>query len=161
MNIIFLDFDGVIATPDTCVAYNKVGWVIDPTKAKMIARLCKETNSMLVITSTWKKGHSYLTFLDLMTAYDLDKYLFYVKDTDIDFWKAPDVKGFRGDEVDEWLHLASEYEEIEIEKYIIIDDSRDFTIDQKEKYLILTDTFVGFNSENFYQAREMLGYVKD
>jgi hypothetical protein len=161
MNIIFLDFDGVIATPDSCVAFEKAMWCIDPTKARMIERLCRETNSMLVITSTWKQGHSWSTFIDLMTAYNLDKYLFYVKNTDIDLWKAPGLLGIRGKEVDEWLLFASEYEEIGIEKYIIIDDSSDFTDDQKEKYLIQTDPSIGFNSEDFYKAREMLGYVEE
>lgn len=160
MNIIFLDIDGVIATPDTCVAYNKVGWVIDPTKARMIARLCKETNSMIVISSTWKKGHTWSTFTDLMTAYQLDEYMFYVRGTDEDLWKTPDVNGVRGKEVDEWLLFASEYEEIELENYIIIDDDSDFTDDQKEKYLIKTDCSTGFSSEDFYLACEMLGFLE-
>ena len=161
MNIIFLDIDGVLATPDSCVAFNKVGWVIDPTKAMMIARLCKETNSMIVITSTWKKGHTWHTFHDLMTAYNLDQYLFYVRDTNIDLWEAPTITGIRGKEVDEWLLLASEYEEIEIEKWIIIDDDNDFTDDQKEKYVVTTDYKTGFDSDDFYKAREMLGYEED
>lgn len=159
MNIIFLDIDGVVATPDSCVAFEKLMWCIDPTKARMIERLCRETKSQLVITSTWRKGHTWVTFLDLLTAYQLDQYLFFVKDTANGLWRTTELTGIRGNEIDDWLVRADEYDEITIDKYIIIDDDNDFTQEQKEKYLIKTDFKTGFDSDDFYKAREMLGYI--
>ena len=64
MNIIFLDIDGVVATPMTGLAYPENGkmWTIDPTLMRAVANLARETESKIVITSTWRIYHKFLTF---------------------------------------------------------------------------------------------------
>ena len=49
MKAIFLDFDGVITTP-------KSGWNFDIEKMKMVKRIIDETDSFIVISSSWRKN---------------------------------------------------------------------------------------------------------
>ena len=166
MRIIFLDIDGVIATPDTLIAYKKIMWCIDPTKALMVKRLCEDTDAKLVISSSWKTLHTYHTFMDLMTAYGLDEYLFCdrteaASESDEEWkqrlWKTPNGGKIRGEEIDQWIEEFKS-RGYELDEWIILDDDSDFTQDQLKKHLIQTDGDIGFNYKDFYRARNELGY---
>lgn len=83
MNAIFLDIDGVLnsygTTPETrskSKCGNYIG--IDKDKVKRLAKVVKETNAILILTSSWKigwepKGH-YDKFLNYHAKY-LDNHL--------------------------------------------------------------------------------------
>jgi hypothetical protein len=49
--IIFLDIDGVIATPETIIGG---GWGITPKCENMLAYIIKNTNAEIVLTSSWR-----------------------------------------------------------------------------------------------------------
>ena len=44
--IIFLDFDGVISTPEC-------RWNLDPKKVALVEELIKETDAKIVVSSSW------------------------------------------------------------------------------------------------------------
>lgn len=66
-NVIFLDMDGVLCTERACVATGNVGGnsYLDPIGCALVARLCREHNARLVVSSSWR--HSY-TERELMEA---------------------------------------------------------------------------------------------
>ena len=47
--IIFLDFDGVISTPEC-------RWNLDPEKIALLEELIKETDAKIVVSSSWSVG---------------------------------------------------------------------------------------------------------
>ena len=82
MNIIFLDVDGVLNSINKLVeVYNKTkkshsgyAYPFDETCLINLQRLVKETNSKLVVTSTWRRdeeGRQIL--LNVLRDYELDK----------------------------------------------------------------------------------------
>ena len=50
MKVIFLDFDGVITSPDT-------KWKIDMRKINIINDICDKTDTKIVVSSTWRFGY--------------------------------------------------------------------------------------------------------
>lgn len=164
MKVIFLDIDGVIATPLACVAFGRGLWSIDPTLAKLIGVLCERTGATLVISSTWRHGHSWSTFFDLFTAYGLDRHLF----CDSDFWctasSVPGNTDSRGGEINHWLeeyHKNLNEKREPVDNYLILDDDSDFTDEQKEKHFIKTYYKTGITIDDFDKAVEMLGKITD
>lgn len=70
-NIIFLDFDGVICNPETCVAVGDVGTVasyIDPVSAGLVKRLCEEYNCKIVISSSWRLEYDQYALQGILNA---------------------------------------------------------------------------------------------
>ena len=51
--IIFLDIDGVLATPE----YLKDGlWALNPDKQEMLGKILSETNADIVLSSSWRQN---------------------------------------------------------------------------------------------------------
>ena len=77
MNLIFLDIDGVL---NCQVFYEKRGWPTDapdlpyeqanicPDRVAWIAGLCLQTNSKVVISSTWRHGKTVDYFQDIFDS---------------------------------------------------------------------------------------------
>lgn len=121
MNLILLDIDGVLNSEKTAILYRDFPFGFSPDeKAKfdwqaveLIRRICKVTDSQIVLSSSWRKIHDYK-----VVATELNLPI---------IARTPDsLYGFRGDEVKAFL--GSNY--YEIEKYAIIDDESDFYPDQ-------------------------------
>jgi len=158
MKIIFLDIDGVIATPTASLAFNKKLWCIDPTLARLLRRICIECDAKLVISSTWRNGgHNWNTFADLLTAYNLEHQLVH----ELEFWKTPsyvkDNKDGRGGEINKWLedwHSDSDREPIS--NYVILDDDSDFTPEQKEKHFVHCNHKTGITADEYRAVKKIL-----
>ena len=50
-NIIFLDIDGVIATPETIINGN---WDLTPSKQELLKTIIDKTDAKIVLTSSWR-----------------------------------------------------------------------------------------------------------
>ncbi|MGE0444532.1 MAG: HAD domain-containing protein [Vicinamibacterales bacterium] len=115
MKVIFLDFDGVLNTPQTWAHHDKLG--LDVERVALLQSLCELTGAVVVISSTWRMVHA-LEDLRVMLA----------------------ERGFRGevigatpallpkrsDEIRAWLD-----DHHEVTHYVVLDDSRDAGIPEQ------------------------------
>lgn len=124
--IVFLDFDGVLATDD----YDDVligkgsrlrdnfGRVFDPSCVAALRRVVDSTGADIVITSSWRH---YLNILELRLMWWLRKMPGKI------VGRTPRVSGDRGLEIQRWLSRHRD-----VEGYVILDDmdQRQFEPDQ-------------------------------
>lgn len=152
MNIVFLDFDGVMDTAsyDQFLVLNGLPEcdgngrpVFDPRCVENLKQIVTETNACIVVTSDWKYFDSYEDLLEMWRQRDLPGFM---ADT------TPNVSKHRGDEIAHWLN------ECKIEcNYVIIDDldKDNFNTDQLDK-LVIVDSFYGLTENATQQAIAIL-----
>ncbi|MDE6300828.1 MAG: hypothetical protein K2M19_03850 [Muribaculaceae bacterium] len=152
MNIVFLDFDGVMDT----VAYDmylvknglpecddKGRPVFDPECIECLRIIIAETNADVVVTSDWKYIDKYEGLLQMWKDRNMPGFL-----TDV----TPNVSKHRGDEIDLWL------KECKIDcNYVIIDDldESNFNFHQLER-LIVVNPAVGLDHNAAERAISIL-----
>ncbi len=112
MNIIFCDVDGCL----NCLSSNggKINRFIDLDMAKRLAKLVKETDSKIVISSSWRLSPTHTDVLHSMfTKVGIrDRIIGYTPDLmDMPRWR----------EIDAWLQ--DNHDLIKIDKVVVIDDS--------------------------------------
>lgn len=125
MKVIFLDFDGVLNSIRTVYAYplmtdrfNECWEQLDPIAVMLTRRLCEEHDAKIVISSTWRKLFTIEEFKQ--------KFLeLYNWDIPIIDMTASSSRGFRGEEINDWLE-----DNQHVCKYVILDDDSDFYMDQ-------------------------------
>ena len=151
MNLIFLDVDGVINSVNNLIrVYNEThkphsGYLypFDSNCLENLKKLVIETNSSLVISSTWRlstKGRNKL--LQELKKYDLDKLV---------IGYTPFLGSSRGNEIKEFL---SNFECTFTPNFIILDDDSD--MDDLLPFLVKTNRQVGLTKENVQQAIKKL-----
>jgi hypothetical protein len=158
MNTIFLDIDGVLNSERSMVAAKVLrplqGYVsyterhyteLDPVAINLLRLLVQETNSEIVISSSWRKLYDTLDFF---------KSIF----MQFGWHGAPVVgmtpivdSGFRGQEIQQYIDSNDFF----TGPHIIFDDDRDFFEHQP---LIHVDERYGLSYEHFDKAKQMLGF---
>ena len=172
MNIIFLDIDGVVATPLTVLAYPQNGkiWSIDPTLIKAVGQLAWDTDSKIVLSSTWRTHHNFCTWHDMMCAFQIGNTMYNEsnpvaegepRSNEEPVWRTPDGKfsGFRGHEVKAWLDECIEKRH-NVEHYVILDDDSDF-LEEQQRFLVKTDGMIGLTYNDYRKARAILRGVEE
>lgn len=111
MKILFLDVDGVLNSAQWFASQDKTKdtWTVDPKAVKRITRLCAETDTKIVLSSTWRK---YDTCLQVLA----NAGLFIYEHTPLLPHDA-----HRGGEIEQWLYQHME----EVRKFAIVDDDTD------------------------------------
>lgn len=149
MNIVFLDVDGVLNSQIRLIElYNKTGkphsdtnFPFDETCLENLKILIKETNSKIVITSTWRKYKEKIKLLlAKLKEYDLDKEI---------IGYTPILHTRREEEIIEYLNNLNS-----TVNYVIIDDISDMGI--LNERLIVTSYKTGFTKENMKTAIKIL-----
>ena len=150
MKIIFLDIDGVIKTK-SCLrsAFKKyrklVPDILDERAVNNLNKLVKETDTKIVITSTWRYGK---------TAEDLQRLLAKHGLTGEIIGMTPELGQMknssfgnitRGQEIQEWLNLH----DVPVE-YVILDDDTNILPQQVNRF-VKCESENGFADENKYQ----------
>ena len=117
MNIIFLDFDGVMVTSRYCSYLERQGLPecdskgrpkFDPKCVRNLKYIIERTGADIVVSSDWKYIDSYKDLLNMWEERNLPGFL-----TDV----TPNLSKHRGDEIDSWLMECGQYC-----NYVIIDD---------------------------------------
>lgn len=145
--IVFLDMDGVVATPLAARAYGKKMWCVDPTIANALSRTLEKVDARIVVSSTWRLLHNnFDTFHDLLSPYNLERHLLCHSTA----WRTGKARSTRGAEITDWIETYGEPE-----KYIILDDDLDFTTEQKE-HLLHTKWGIGLTLSNLEELEERL-----
>ena len=154
-NIIFLDVDGVICNPETCISEGEVSGYnyLDPVSCGLVKRLCKDYNCRIVISSSWRKLYDQYAMQGILGAAcpSLGSYMY----TD-ERWKTESINGVpyeqhgRGKEIKAWLDKYSG----EFNNFVILDDDND--MHPLESNFVHTDTHQGFRLRDFIKACEIL-----
>lgn len=135
MKVLFLDIDGVLNSARSCIAFG--GYPLDLTAADlptfdliavaMIRNLCRAADLKVVLSSAWRKTHS---FESIGRAFGLPL---------IDRTPShPD--GVRGGEIKAWLD-----DHPEVTAYAIVDDDGDMLPEQAPRFVQTS----GFNGISF------------
>lgn len=154
-NIIFLDVDGVLVNPETCIAEDdKEGYsYFDPISAHLVRRLCEENNCRIVISSSWRKLFDAESMKAILGAVcpRLGNYMY----TD-DRWCTVSLNGVpydqfgRGKEIKQWIDKYSS----QFSNFVIIDDDSD--MEPFMDNLVRTDAYQGFRLRDFIKADKIL-----
>ena len=159
MKVIFLDFDGVITTPET-------KWSIGLVYVKRIKEICDKTNAKLVISSSWQR---YAGTKDMSREERVDYWLQgilmkgyrgYIKKFFKDY--TYDMSGRfygeygpdRGADIKSWLVRHPE-----VTDYVIIDDEGDM-LDEQLFHFVQTDWVFGIQDREVKLAIDVLNNKK-
>jgi hypothetical protein len=163
--IIFLDIDGVIATPENI---ENGSWGLVDTKQELLGEILKYTNADIVLSSSWRENdlHNTKMYMDEKGFWYTEKivgitiraYQYMNKDQKIHL-SIP-----RGVEIKQWIDanihsengtnwnrkvLGSDYQ------YVILDDDTDMLYEQKDNF-INTDSFLGLREGDTKNAIRIL-----
>ncbi len=158
MNVLFLDYDGVVNTPmwqDGCskprLNFPADGAVNNEQAVKWVSHFCKTFGYGIVVSSSWRTSRRYKEYL-----YNAGL------DPDIQIvGKTPSLKeevGFgehtyetryenRGDEISAWLSLHPE-----VQAYLIVDDEDRDEIRDRDHF-VKCEFGHGFGYEEFFDAK--------
>ena len=152
MNIIFLDFDGVITSTES-------GYKLSPVLLERLKRLLWETDAYMVITSSWRGGDKQSTINEITDPNNprIGKVQFPYIDRILSV--TPRCGAWmRGQEIEQWFNQKAKHlinagkKEI---GYVIIDDETDFYVQQKQ-HLVKTNEAVGLQDADIERAKEIL-----
>lgn len=168
--IIFLDIDGVIATPE----YLKDGqWALNPEKQKLLGEILAKTDAKIVLSSSWRcatlektKEHmdeEGFLFTDKLIGVTIRAYQFLERGTKIHL-SIP-----RGVEIKQWIdtHIHSDngknWKRKKLGKdftYVIIDDDNDMLLEHKENF-VQTKSEIGLTDVDVSDAVKILNKTLD
>ena len=155
MNVIFLDIDGVLNTPNYGVQAHAMwkrtnGWfksrdefgaIFDPMAVDCLEYIVHHTNAKIVVSSSWRKS-----------GFKVMKDMFKVRGIDADIiGVTPVLNTMRGEEIEQWL-LKNDY----VTNYVILDDDTDFTEEQKKNHFVCTHGKYGLDHNAMVKALKIL-----
>lgn len=149
MNIVYLDFDGVLTTRRTDYAF-------DPELFEKLRRLLEKADAYIVITSSWRSNTKEDTIREITNPANPS-----VKDNPFPFTDriigvTPRTGAWlRGQEIAAWFKRHEKHPEIQKARYVILDDQKDFLESQKE-HLIQTAASAGLSDEDVNKAIKIL-----
>jgi len=163
--IIFLDIDGVLATPD----YLKDGnWALNPNKQELFGEILNKTGAKIVLSSSWRLHTLEETkefmlqegflFVDRIIGVTIRAYNYIDKSYKIHL-SIP-----RGVEIQQWIdtHIHSdngknwEKKKLGIDyQYVILDDDSDMLFTQRNNF-IQTDSHLGLTLGKMHAAIQIL-----
>lgn len=157
MNLIFLDFDGVLNSVRSTIAQlgdterytsfmQRHQEELDPVAVRLVGRLAKEIHAEVIVSSSWRKIHR-LEEINEMLAYHGGPKAIAVTPSS--------AKGFRGDEIDQFIKDHPELFDDEKDKYVILDDDSDFHIWQKKNF-VHVNMNNGFGLEHFVACLKII-----
>lgn len=143
--IVFLDIDGVLTTARSCEAYDNGFWVTpDPVAARLVTKLCQDTLSKIVISSTWRCHFNKHNLSFFLQSNGIPMSLLHEN------WDTPKrMDSHRGREIREWLEKNT------VDKYVILDDDSDMLEPQLPNF-VKTDPLNGFLWDHYMKAQEIL-----
>ncbi len=155
LKIIFLDFDGVMATAffdyilvrSGQAEKDEFGVLFDPLCIDNLAKIIEATGAKIVVSSDWKYLMSYEELLRMWETRNLPKEM-------ID--ATPCCSKHRGDEIDKWIEECPDDVH-----YVIIDDlSAENFNEHQLAHLLVVNPFNGLTEEVAMRAINMLNCIQ-
>lgn len=147
MNLIFLDFDGVLNDPYWLIQTwplrkrHHIKFEFDWSRLEILARICERTEAKLVLASSWnfRKG--------------LKKYF---ESMGFEVVGQLGVHDDRGEAIKRWF---KEHPEYGTANYAILDDEKSGYDEEQLKHLVFTGTYVikQWTQDNIYLAPRHIG----
>jgi len=135
MNIIFLDFDGVVVTHRTQYLD------LDPVCMTPLQRIVNTTRASIVISSSWRAGRELQEFQTSLERFGLGRSV---------IGMTPLTNGMsRGREIQLWLQQHPE-----VDSFVILDDDAD--MDNLIDRLVQTEIETGLTEQDADRAIELL-----
>ena len=142
---IFLDIDGVLNSTASAIALGGFPHNFSPAHKRwfdkvalgLVKRAVLVSGAKVVISSTWRRHFTIEEFTKGLGFKVIGK-------------TGYSYSGFRGKEVAEWLEEHAKPED----RYVIIDDDRDFNSDQLER-CVFTNHSDGFKLEHAHKVLEL------
>lgn len=142
--IVFLDIDGVLNSLGSVLALGNPSLHLDPVSIGLVARLCKETDAKIVVSSSWRIGKTVSALqneLDGLGAWALaDRFVARTGDGH---------NGHRGRQIHEWMQAHGE------RPYVIVDDDSDM-LPEQQPYFVHTTWEDGFRAKHYRAALKIL-----
>lgn len=154
-NIIFLDMDGVLVNPATCVSVGDTGCFsyLDPVSCGLVKKLCTEFDCRIVISSSWRLLYNKFAMQGILNAAcPLLGNFMYMDDR----WCTESFNGCsidehgRGKEILAWINKYP----TEFNNFVILDDNSD--MEPLLNNFVKTDAYDGFRFAHFIEARKIL-----
>lgn len=151
MKIIFLDFDGVMATDYYSLIMEKnslperdeFGVFFDPQCVECLSQIIEQTSADIVVTSSWQDLMSYQDITRMWLSRKLPGYV-----TDL----IPLVNKRRGDNIDAWIKECGP-----LESYLILDDLPIYEFnDHHLNHMIKVDSYRGLQDTMIEMAVAIL-----
>lgn len=151
MNVLFLDYDGVINTPmwdekKQKIRYNlpEDGKVNNFQAVQWISYFCKKNNYSIVVSSSWREEDNYEECLRNGGLW---------KDIEV-IGITPSLQDNRQEEIEQWIS-----EHPEVENYLIVDDLcyKRFDLD----HFIECDSHIGFTYREYLKAEQLHQKTKE
>lgn len=155
INVVFLDFDGVVNTPmwhnvngklRTKYNFPKNGSVNNWQACQWLSKFCKERGYSIVVSSTWRKSGLETCRKCLYNG---------------GIWqsipvigKTPVLDTKRGYEIQKWLDVQRE-NGIKVKRWIIIDDEDDMVSKEQFERLVLCREDAGFLLSDMKKAEHI------
>ncbi len=150
MNIVFLDFDGVLNCRYTKEKWK--GWAgLEDEKIRLLKGLADETGSIIVLTSSWRLSWSYASYMEPESS--TGNYIYrQFKKNGLKISSKTESLGGRGKEIRDWL------DKFPHGNWIVLDDD---CFDDFEEYgimdhLIKTDFDKGLTEADVKRAKDIL-----
>lgn len=149
MNVVFLDYDGVVNTPQwtrrkdgkwiCSYGFPSDNAVNDVQAVQWVSEFCERYNYSIIVTSTWRSSSNYKECLRNAGLRESIKII----------GKTPHLFGkSRGDEIGQWLA-----EHPEVDSYLIFDDDSD--MGEHIVHLVKCTSSAGFREEEFREAEKL------
>lgn len=158
MKIIFLDFDGVITTPES-------GFKLCPEKMKLLEKIIDHTDARIVISSSWRRyslsdtiktitdksnpfvGNNPFSMPERVIGVTSQIYAFKHGSRDFHY------RIQRGVEIYQWLK-----EHDDVDAYVILDDDRDMLLSQAPHFIQVNGD-IGLCENNVELAIQVLNKI--
>lgn len=145
VKILFLDIDGVLNSLGSVLALGDPSHHLDPVSVGLIARVCRETDAQIVVSSSWRIGKAVKLLrheLQNLGAYKLAERV---------IGKTGDGHhGHRGRQIKQWREDNGH-----TGPYVITDDDSDMLPEQKP-YFVHTNWEDGFRARHYREAIKIL-----
>jgi hypothetical protein len=157
LKLIFLDIDGPLVNFRSCIAEGNVGGKLsyfDPIACKLLRQICFETNSRLVISSSWRKDHERSGMVAILNAACANLGNYILADSEFgERWRTPTYcreHTCRGDEINSWMDSFC-HEQCQ---FVILDDDSD--MGTLQNHLVKCDTYDGIGFHQYKKCLELL-----
>lgn len=154
MNVVFLDYDGVVNTPRWCTETDENGvtkrfvnynWprdekVNDEDAVQWVSEFCEKFDYKIVISSTWRRYKNHVSCLKNAGLRENIEVI----------GKTSSYDGDRNLEISRYLEAHPE-----VENYLIFDDEDFFIGSKLHSHLVLCDPSHGFKYTEFNKAADL------
>lgn len=144
-HVIFLDIDGVLNCLGSVLALGDPNHHLDPVSVGLLSRICKETDALVVVSSSWRIGRTVKQLqheLQNLGAYKLAE-RFVGKTGD-------GHNGHRGRQIRQWIE-----DNVHTGRYVIVDDDSDI-LPEQAPFFVHTSWEDGFRARHYQEAMKIL-----